>query len=48
MIYSAHAVGSAALARERVERGLAAVLAADIAGYPCTDRYETKLRDLSV
>src|ERR1700724_3551246 len=33
MIYSAHAVGSAALATERVERKLAAILAADVAGY---------------
>src|SRR6267378_5527628 len=33
MIYSAHAVGSAALATERVERRLAAILAADVAGY---------------
>jgi adenylate cyclase len=34
MIHSAHAVGeSAALATERVERKLAAILAADIAGY---------------
>src|SRR6266436_5546060 len=33
MIHSAHAVGSAALATERVERRLAAILAADVAGY---------------
>src|SRR5260370_13659502 len=33
MIYSAHAVRSAALATERVERKLAAILAADVAGY---------------
>jgi adenylate cyclase len=33
IIYSAHAVGSAALATERVERRLAAILAADVAGY---------------
>jgi adenylate cyclase len=33
MIYSAHAVGSAALATERVERKLAAILAADVVGY---------------
>jgi class 3 adenylate cyclase len=33
MIYSTHAVGSTALATERVERRLAAILAADIAAY---------------
>ena len=33
MIYSAHAVRSAALATERVERRLAAILTADVAGY---------------
>jgi class 3 adenylate cyclase len=33
IIYSAHAVGSTALATERVERRLAAILAADVAGY---------------
>jgi adenylate cyclase len=33
MIHSAHAVGSTALATERVERRLAAILAADVAGY---------------
>jgi class 3 adenylate cyclase len=33
MIYAAHAVGSAALAAERVERKLAVILAADVAGY---------------
>src|SRR6202011_4740310 len=33
MIYSAHAVGSTAFATERVERRLAAILAADVAGY---------------
>jgi adenylate cyclase len=33
MIYSAHAVGRPALATERVERRLAAILAADVAGY---------------
>src|SRR5713226_298989 len=33
MIYSAHVVRSTALATERVERRLAAILAADIAGY---------------
>src|ERR1700739_4800735 len=32
MIYSAHAVGSTALATGRVERRLAAILAADVAG----------------
>jgi TolB-like protein len=33
MTYSAHAVGSTALATERVERRLAAILATDVAGY---------------
>jgi TolB-like protein len=33
MIYSAHAVGRPALATERVERRLAAILATDVAGY---------------
>ena len=33
MVHSAHAVGSAALATKRVERRLAAILAADVAGY---------------
>jgi adenylate cyclase len=33
MIHSAHAVGSTALATGRVERRLAAILAADVAGY---------------
>ena len=33
MTHSAHAVGSTALATERVERRLAAILAADVAGY---------------
>src|SRR5712671_3466787 len=33
MIYSVHAVGSTALATERVERRLAAILAAAVAGY---------------
>jgi len=33
MIYSAHAIGSAALATERVERRLAAIRAADVAEY---------------
>src|SRR5712672_2344811 len=33
MISSAHVVGSTALATERVERRLAAILAADVAGY---------------
>ena len=33
MIHSAHAVGSTALATERVERRLAAILAADVPGY---------------
>src|SRR5215469_15133565 len=33
MIYSVHAVGSTALATARVERKLAAILAADVAGY---------------
>src|SRR5207302_5306428 len=32
-IYSAHAVGERRLATERVERRLAAILAADVAGY---------------
>jgi hypothetical protein len=48
MIYSAHAVGSAALATERVERKLAAIFAAHVAGYTFTDQHETKSRDLSV
>jgi hypothetical protein len=48
MIHLAHALGSTALATERAERKLAVILAADIAGYTCTDQYETKLRDLSV
>jgi adenylate cyclase len=33
MIYAAHAVGSTALATERLERRLAAILAADVVGY---------------
>jgi adenylate cyclase len=33
MIHSAHAVGSTALATERVERRLAAILAPDVVGY---------------
>jgi hypothetical protein len=33
IIYSTNAVGSTALATERVERRLAAILAADVAGY---------------
>ena len=33
MIYSAHAGGRSALATGRVERRLAAILAADVAGY---------------
>ena len=48
IIYSAHAVGSTSLATERVERKLAAILAADVAGYTCTDQHETKLRDRSL
>jgi hypothetical protein len=40
--------GSTALATGRVERKLAAILAADVAGYTFTDQHETKLRDLSV
>jgi class 3 adenylate cyclase len=48
IIYSAHAVGSTALATERVERRLAAILTADVVGYTFTDQHETKLRDLSV
>jgi adenylate cyclase len=47
MIYSAHAVGSTALATGRVERRLAAILAADIAGYSrlmATDEEGTRER----
>jgi hypothetical protein len=32
---------------ERVERKLAAILAADIDGYTCPDQHETKRRDFS-
>jgi adenylate cyclase len=55
MIPSAHAVGSAALAAERVERRLTAILAADVAGYSrlmgadeegTHERLKTHLREL--
>jgi len=48
MIYSAHAVGSTALATERVERRLAAILAAEVARCTGSDQYETEMRDLFI
>jgi hypothetical protein len=38
-------LGSAALATERVERRLAAILATDVTGCTGSDQYETEIRD---